>query len=272
LGFRGRIRDTPRLASVFQDVILADAGAALESLGFSGSGRIRRLVSRPYRVNVEPIRSRSNTSEIFRFTFSISAEHIPSHEVFWTAKLGELTPAMWDRYWMFANEVEAASLSTEITSLVRGCIWPAAKALLHTPGLPGSPQPVWPRTFPADPFGFTDAMKTRRRTIVEEAGTWTISDITVNVRALDPRVRVVALLEILSRRVRDESLLTEVLDRLASDRDPNVREYAARVVGYLMSGDQVLRYLTAVVNEDEILRVRWSAAYALALLGSAPYT
>jgi len=209
---------------------------ALRELGFRRvpSATAFRCATATHAAEVWFAKSRYSTRQEVIFSAALTARDIKSDRLYWDYTLDGLAHLRHD--WRIEAGAAGGPVASRVLRAFRGYGWPAIQAALDDPGYPPDPGVRWARTFPKFPPGPEgDAAMWRARSGLYETSKW---------RRNDP----FALLEIL-------------------EKDPSAgeREFAARRLIPLASTEEVGQALRSAATEDEDVRVRWAARYALRL-------
>jgi hypothetical protein len=209
---------------------------ALRELGFRRvpTTTAFRCATATHAAGVWFAKSRYSTRQEVIFSAALTARDINTDRLYWEYTLNGLAHLGHD--WRIEAGAEGGPVASRVLQAFRGYGWPAIQAALDSPGYPPDPAVHWARTFPKFPPGPDgDAAMWRARSGLYETSKW---------RRNDP----FALLEIL-------------------EKDPSAgeREFAARRLIPWASTEEVSQALRSAAAEDEDVRVRWAARYALRL-------
>jgi len=208
---------------------------ALRELGFRRvpPATAFRYATAPHAAEVWFAKSRYSTRQEVIFSVGLAARDVTADRLYWDHTLNGLAQC---HDWSIAAGAPTEPVASSVLLAFRGHGWPAIQAALDNPGYPPDPAVRWARTFPtfpASPEG--NAALWRARSGLYHTSEW---------RKDDP----LALLEIL-------------------EKDPSSaeRESAARRLIPWTSSEQVSQALRTAADDDEDVRVRWAARYALRL-------
>jgi hypothetical protein len=241
----------------------------LHELGFTGTGS-RWFTCRhgDYEALFSTQKSRYSTRHEVEFWVHLTAVHVPTNSVYWTAQLAGLMPGeTHPSHWTVRADSPVDAVAEHLLRAFRRYGWPAIQAALDSPGYPPDPAVSWPRTFPPQP---TPAA-------LGDAGpdlgglTWALrrtgqrDDLFRDLGDADERVRSGAVADIGRAADSDPAVVAALLSRLEHDRSPLVRSKAAAALRPLARQARVGSALQAAASQDEDYEVRWAARYALRL-------
>jgi HEAT repeats/Domain of unknown function (DUF4304) len=260
----------PRSAQDRFSVMMRDrVGPAMRELGFTGRTRNFYYQQGPMRASVELQKSRWNTKDEVDFTFNIGARNEDSGTTMGLGRPNHLVPDMDSPWWQVTTEASVTVTGDGVVRAMRDFVLPAILALFEDPDFSGDPDVswrTWGRTFPFGPLRPTrDPFAHNQNPLVSEGRAWSDERVLEKLSDDNVVVRLLALQMIQERpSLRDARTSTLVKQCLEHDPHPGVRQNAARIVG-IMPDEGVVDALQAAADEDEELKVRWSARYALAL-------
>jgi hypothetical protein len=209
---------------------------ALRELGFRRpSPNTFRCATATHAAEVGFGKSRHSTRREVTFSVVLVAYDIGTDRLYWDQTLNGLAHRISD--WRIKAEAPVKPVADSFLRAFRGYGWPAIQAALDNPGYPPDPGMRWARAFStASPEGRAAMWRAR-------------SGLYQPWRRNDPFV---------------------LLDILENHPEAGERESAARRLIRWASTEQVSQALRAAAAEDEGVRVRWAARYALRL--AAPET
>jgi hypothetical protein len=193
-----------------------------------------RYATEAHAAEVWFTKSRYSTRREVIFSVGLVARDIDTDRLYWDYTLNGL--AHHRGSWRIEAGTAGGPVASSVLRAFRGYGWPAIQAALDNPGYPPDPAVRWARTFPtfsATPEG--NATMWRARSELYHTSQW---------RRNDP----FAMLEIL-------------------EKDPNAGEredVAGRLIPWASTAE-VSQALRSAAAEDEDVRVRWAARYALRL-------
>lgn len=139
--------------------------------------------------------------------------------------------------------------------------WPAIQAAMDSPGFPPDPHAGWARTFPraddnrrGDGPPSLDAIAWVLQPTGRSADKWFAK---LDVHSVGRRQDALRMMD--EEAADDPRRLPALLDRLARDPSPEVRENAAAALASRGREATVQRALRDTADHDEDLQVRWAA-------------
>lgn len=193
------------------------------------------------------IKSMRSTRQSVDFWVILHATYIKTEWVYWDHTLSGLDlPGEWNRHcWTLEAGAPVEPAATSVLRLFRRYGWPAIQAALDNPGYPPDRSAHWARTFRKRPRGprFDDEAESDRR---RDDAVWQEE----------------------RRADSDPDAFQALLTRLETDADPDTRGQVAWFLLRRTHDKRARHALTAVAAEDENVRVRWIARYALRLADS----
>jgi len=222
---------------------------ALRDLGFrrGPSSNAFRYETTTHAGEVRFIKSMGSTRQRVNFWVMLYATYLKTEWVYWDTTLssldlpGDLERGSWTL--QAGGPVEPAASS--VLRLFGSYGWPAIQAALDNPGYPPDRSARWARTFPKRPRGprFDDEAEADQQ-------------------------RYDAVREEEQHADRDPDAFQALLTRLETEPDPGTRSQIAWFLLRRTHDRRARHALIAAAAEDENIRVRWIARYALRLASS----
>jgi hypothetical protein len=254
--------DSEHAPEAFTRFLRIELAPALRQLGFKGSGANFRLDRGDFRGGLQFQKSQHNTRALVKFTINLSAAHQPTKQGYWGDRIGFLLPERTDLWWRLPAGADTDDLLIDVLDAIRDYGLVALEVVLADPEFPPDPDRRWSRQFGVDPVNQT---RTLSRNIVPTVFDleWTISSLS------DPDFgrRALSLSYLVDYAPDDPRTVPALVACLEGEPRTHTREIASRQLAFVPSDPGVvIPALQATASEDENLRVRLSARYALALI------
>lgn len=192
------------------------------------------------------IKSMRSTRQSVDFWVMLYATDIKTEWVYWDHTLSGLDlPGERETDWTLEAGHPVEPAASSVLLLFRAYGWPAIQAALDNPGYPPDRSARWARTFPKRPVG-----------------------PRFDHEAEDDRQRNDAIRQEERRADSDPGAFQALLTRLETEPDPDTRGQIAWFLLLRAYDERSRQALAAAAAEDENVRVRWIARYALRLVDS----
>ena len=221
----------------------------LRELGFrrGPSPSAFRYETTTHAGEVRFIKSMGSTRQRVNFWVMLYATYLKTEWVYWDNTLSSLDlPGDLERgSWTLEAGGPVEPAASSVLRLFRSYGWPAIQAALDNPGYPPDRSARWARTFPKRPLGprFDDEAEADQQ---RDEAVWQEEQ----------------------RADRDPDAFQALLTRVETEPDPHTRGQIAWFLLRRTHDERARHALITAAAEDENVRVRWIARYALRLATS----